>query len=136
LLRKILKTRWDDNLVCQYGLVEGSNTVKQLQFAEHLLATHADDAVLLLTLGRLCKRNSLWGKAKTYLQDSLALQASAEVYQELALLLEQQGEHVAAGSFFQLGLALATGLVDTDTVPLLENPDANEAIVEGARKVV
>lgn len=136
LLRKTLKKKWDSALICQYGLVTGSNIVKQIQFAEHMLATHADDAALLLALGRLCKRNSLWGKALTYLEDSLALQPGAEVYQELGLLLQQQGEHVAASTYFHLGLALATGLGDKETVPLLKGPDMNNAIVEGARKVV
>jgi HemY protein len=139
LLRRTLKRNWDEALVCLYGMVEGSNKVKQIQFAEHLLATHANDAVLLLSLGRLSKRSSLWGKAKAYLEDSLTARPCAEAYQELALLLEQQGEHAAAATYFQLGLALATGLGDADdaeTLPLLDSPGNDNAIVEGARKVV
>ena len=125
LLRKTLKKKWNKSLSCLYGLVTGNNIVKQIQFAERMLVTHPDDAVLLLTLGRLCKRNSLWGKALTYLEDSLAVQPSAEAYQELALLLEQQGDHIAASTYFQLGLALATGLNDKETVPLLAGPGIN-----------
>ncbi len=136
LLRKILKTSWDDSLVCQYGMVEGSSQVKQIQFAERLLASHANDAGLLLTLGRLCKRNSLWGKARSYLQESISIYASADAYQELALLLEQQGEHADAGIYFKKGLAQATGLSDSDPVPLLDSSENNNVITGGARKVV
>ena len=136
LLHKALKKNWDETLVLLFGQVEGSNIVKQIQFAERLLSAHSKDAALLLTLGRLCKSNSLWGKAKSYLEDSLAVEPGAEACQELALLLEQQGEHVTAGIYFQKGLALATGLSGNESVPLLEGPDHNNAIVDGARKVV
>jgi HemY protein len=133
LLRKTLNANWDEALVRQYGLVEGDKIVKQIQFAERLLLAHSREPALLLALGRLCKRNSLWGKAKSYLQDSLSAQPSAEAYQELALLLEQQGEHVAAGLHFQKGLALATGLNDRKNMVLLEGSD--NANVESAGKI-
>lgn len=136
LLRKTLKKKWNSVLIGLYGLVTGSNIVKQIQFAERMLATHSNDAALLLTLGRLCKRNSLWGKALAYLEDSLATQASAEACQELALLLEQQGDHVAANTYFHRGLALATDLGDVKTMPLLTAPDADDATVEGTRQRV
>ena len=35
--------------------------------------SHDQDATLLYALGRLCERESLWGKAQTYLEASLAL---------------------------------------------------------------
>ncbi len=136
LLRKVLKSRWNDALVCLYGLVEGGNIVKQIQFAERLLPDHKNSAVLLLTLGRLCKRNSLWGKARTYLEESLALKPSAEACQELALLLEQEGEHAAAGVYYKKGLALATGLGNETSLPLLENPDNNKAVLDGTETIV
>jgi HemY protein len=131
LLRKILKNQWDSNLVGLYGLVEGNNKVKQIQFAERLLDSHPDQAVLLLSLGRLCKRNNLWGKALAYLEDSLSVQASPEAYQGLALLLEQQGEHAKAGIYFQKGLALATGVEDQDELPMLTSPGGMQIIETG-----
>ena len=76
------------------------------------------------------------GKARSYLQDSIAVQPAAEAYQELALLLEQQGEHAVAGTYFQKGLALATGAEDGKNPALLDSPDKDNAIVEAARKVV
>jgi HemY protein len=135
LLRNTLKNHWDTNLVVLYGLVEANNKVKQIQFAERLLDSHADEAILLLSLGRLCKRNNLWGKALAYLEDSLSVQASPEAYQELALLLEQQGDHTKAGIYFQKGLALATGVEEKDELPMLTSPDGIQIIETGNKTV-
>ena len=41
--------------------------------AERWLPAHRDDAVLLRTLGRLCERAGLWGKAQSYYEASLAV---------------------------------------------------------------
>ena len=136
LLRKAIKREWAPQLVRQYGLLQSSNLSRQLQFAEGLLSSHANDAELLLTLGRLCKRNSLWGKANSYLHESLAARNSVEACQELALLLKQQGEDEAAGAYFQQGLALATGIEEPEAVALLEAPANDDALVEGARSTV
>jgi HemY protein len=135
LLRKAIKREWDSRLVRQYGLLQSSNLNRQLQFAEGLLSSHINDAELLLTLGRLCKGNSLWGKANSYLHESVAAQANVEAYQELALLLKQQGEDEAAATYFQQGLALATGIEEHKVEASLEAPN-DDAIVEGARSTV
>jgi HemY protein len=108
LLRGVLKKKWDSALVRLYGLVEGESADKQLRFAERLHPTHARDAVLLLTLGRLAKRNGLWGKARSYLEESLQVHPYPETYHELATLLVQEGDNAAAARCFQDGLALAT----------------------------
>ena len=108
LLRRVLKKHWDAALVRLYGLVEGESAQKQLRFAEHQLPRHARDAMLLLTLGRLARRNSLWGKARSWLEESLAVHPYPETYHDLATLLVQQGDNIAASRCFQEGLALAT----------------------------
>lgn len=110
LLRKAIKRRWDAALVRLYGLVETPDAVRQLAAAESFLQSHARDAALLLTLGRLCKRNRLWGKAGTYLRESIEAQPNPEAYYELARLHEQNGEPEQAASCYERGLKLATGL--------------------------
>lgn len=119
LLRKTLRKKWDAALIRLYGLVEGDAPEKQLTFAEKLLSTHAGDAALLLTLGRLCKRMELWGKAKVYLEDSIEAEAYPETYYELATLYKKRGDHEGAARCFQKGLTLATkGSTDVDrTIP-------------------
>ena len=108
VLRKALKKQWNDSLVRLYGLVEGSKLTKQLQFAEKLLQDQQNSAILYLSLGRLCKKLGLWGKARSYLQESIALNPTAESCQVMAFLLEEQDEADEAASYFRRGLALAT----------------------------
>lgn len=107
LLRKTLRRKWDMALARLYGLVKGNAPEKQLTFAEKLLSEHARDPVLLLTLGRLCKRIELWGKARTYLEESIRIEPYAETYHELATLHEQLGEADKASEYFRKGLSLA-----------------------------
>lgn len=110
LLRNVLQRQWDAAIVRLYGLVQGANNAKQLAFAERLLREHARDPVLLLTIGRLSRRNGLWGKARSSFEESLEIQPSPEVCQELATLLEQEGDHVNAAACYRKGLHLATGV--------------------------
>ena len=136
LLKSSLKEKWDTEIVRLYGLVQGKDPAKQLAFAEGLATGHARDAVLLLTLGRLAMRNSLWGKAGAYLKESILIQPLPETYRELALMLEKQGDYSAASSYFQQGLTLATSVNKHDTVKLIEQEEEHKAITAGARQVV
>jgi HemY protein len=106
LLRGALKQRYDNHLVRLYGLLHGRDPVRQLQVAEGWLKQHADDAGLLLTLGRLCAHNQLWGKARGYFESSLAFQRHPETCAELARLLMQLGEIERSNELFQEGLGL------------------------------
>ena len=104
LLYRTLRREWNDDLVHLYGLVQGADATEQLARAEGWLANHGNDAMLLLTLGRLCMRHRLWGKARTYLEGSLNLAARAETYQTLGSLHEQLGEQSAALDYYRRGL--------------------------------
>ena len=136
LLKSAIRHKWDTEIVLLYGLVEGKDPVKQLAFAESLQGGHARDPVLLLTLGRLSMRNSLWGKASAYLKESIQINPLPESYRELAILLEKQGDYSAASSYYQQGLTLATAVVKHDAVKLLEQAEQEEAVTAGARQVV
>ena len=106
LVRDAIKRRWSAPLVHVYGIIEGPLPDKQLAFAEGLLKGHDRDAVLLLTLGRLCLHNRLWGKARSYLEASLSQSPRGETYRELATLLEQLGEEEAARDLYRDGVNL------------------------------
>ena len=110
LLKSALKRQWDNLLVRLYGLVVGSDLTKQQATAESWLNNHSRDAVLLLTLGRICMRNQLWGKARDYLRESIDVQANPEAYYEFARLHEQEGDREAAAECYEKGLTLATGM--------------------------
>ena len=106
VLRGALKRSYDSHLVRLYGLLRGKDPVKQLQTAEGWLKAHPADPSLLLTLGRLCLQNSLWGKARDYLENSLKLQRNSEACAELARRLAQLGETDRSNQLFQEGLNL------------------------------
>ena len=132
LLRLAIKKDWKDSLVRLYGLIEGDKLNKQLLFAEKLLDKNSNSAILHLSLGRLCMKLGLWGKARSYLQESIALQPTAESCQSIALLLEEQGEKEEAASYFRKGLALATQIEnEPEKTALLAAPEAT-AVVENS----
>jgi HemY protein len=120
LIHKALKKQWDIALLGLYGLVEGKDTAMQLKFAEGFLPSHAREPVLLLTLGRLSVKNKLWGKARTYLEESIEINPLPEAYRTLASVLDELGEHGAAAVQYQKGLELAmAGVVADGGVKLL-----------------
>ena len=102
-----LKANWRAPLVRLYGRVEGPDASKQLKRAETWLAKRGEDADLLLAAARLCLRNELWGKARSYLETVIALRPSAEAYQEYGRLLTQLGETDAAADAYRDGLGMA-----------------------------
>ncbi|MEZ1316545.1 heme biosynthesis protein HemY [Pseudomonas fluorescens] len=106
VLRTALKRHYDSHLARLYGLVRGSDPVRQLQTAEGWLKDHPSDPSLLLTLGRLCLQSSLWGKARDYLESSLRVQRNPEACAELARLLAQLGDTEGSNQLFQEGLGL------------------------------
>ena len=107
VVRDSLKRNWDEQLVYIYGLIESTDPDKQLTTAEAWLKGNQNNPVLLLTLGRLCKRNKLWGKAQSYLEASIGIQARSDSYKELGQLMEQLEEPDKASSYFRQGLLLA-----------------------------
>ncbi|MBT8108669.1 MAG: tetratricopeptide repeat protein [Gammaproteobacteria bacterium] len=106
-LSAALKAEWRTPLVRLFGRVEGPDPTKQLKRAESWLAKHGEDTDLLLAAARLCLRNELWGKARSYLETVIALRPSAEAYQEYGRLLTQLGETDAAADAYRDGLGMA-----------------------------
>ena len=102
-----LKSNWRGPLVRLFGMVESADASKQLKRAEGWLANHSEDPDLLLTAARLCLRNELWGKARSYLETVISLRPDPEVYQEYGALLNRLGDADAAAEAFQDGLGVA-----------------------------
>jgi HemY protein len=65
--------------------------------------------VLLLTAARLCVRNELWGKARSYFETSNAIRPSAETWHDLGQLMLHIGDYEAASRSFETGLTLTYG---------------------------
>lgn len=106
ILKNALRKEWHPDLIKLYGLVKSSQLEKQLIFAESLSKDHGTHPILLLTLGRLCMYNDLWGKARAYLEASIGHKELAETYKELGLLMEYLNEPKLAAEYFKKGLFL------------------------------
>ncbi|MFP8968632.1 heme biosynthesis HemY N-terminal domain-containing protein [Pokkaliibacter sp. CJK22405] len=96
VIRNAVNQQWNDELVYQYGLIQSPALDRQLSTAEKWLKQHPDNAVLLLTLGRLSIQCGQWQKARQYLESSLTKQPRYETLQELARLLLHLGEQVSS----------------------------------------
>ncbi|MBU2677116.1 MAG: heme biosynthesis protein HemY [Gammaproteobacteria bacterium] len=105
-LAAALKSNWSGPLVRLFGLVEATDTTKQLKRAEVWLKKRGDDPDLLLAAARLCLRNELWGKARSYLETVISLRPTPEAYQEYGALLNQMGEADAAAEAYRDGLGM------------------------------
>ncbi len=107
-LKAALKKDWHRDLVLAYGEVHGADSAKQLKQAESWLKTYSEDPALLLTAARLCIHGELWGKARSYLESSLALAPAPEAYALYGKLLAKLGDGERAAVAFRSGLALAS----------------------------
>ena len=114
LVEKALAVEWDDRLVCAYrraAAPEGSAALlAQIERCEQWARQHPNDAELMLTLGTLCLKQKLWGKAQRYLEDALSDAIHAATVREVHLKLAQLHESLnkpeqAAAHYRQCALA-------------------------------
>jgi len=115
-----LRREWRPELVKLFGIVNGSDAPRQLKKAENWLKNHGDDPDLLLAAARLCLRNELWGKARSYLETVISIRPTPEAYQEYGRLLNRLGEGDAAGDAYRAGLSL----VANSPVPAIPHLDS------------
>ena len=116
-LRKSLNKNWNDQLAYQYGKVSGDDPTKQLAIAEKWLPAHSESAPLLLSLGRLCLANKLWGKAREYFEASIRCDSSVEAQAELARLYKRLGEQEKSEALYQQALIASIGKLPQYPLP-------------------
>ncbi len=104
-IEKALRTHWSPELVAVYGLLPRSAQRSPLKMAEAWLREHPGDPELLITLGRLCRNEQIWGKAVEYLQRALALGAGARAWEELGHVHAAQHDDTAAREAYAKALA-------------------------------
>jgi HemY protein len=106
-LEAALDQQWSRALLDEYGAVTAPAR-SQLERAEAWLAQHPGDAALLRCLGLICLRSQLWGKARSYLEESLR-QDPGEPRTRLAAarLFEALGDEPAAAHHYRAA-AIAT----------------------------
>jgi HemY protein len=96
VVEKALSVEWDDRLVRAYGnsaAAEGSPALlAQIERCEEWARKRPTDAELGLTLGALCLRQQLWGKAHRHLEQALSDATEADTVREVHLKLAQLHE--------------------------------------------
>ena len=115
VIRSCLKQEWDSSLLIPYGVAGPDDASKRVRQCEKWLQAHPDDPWLHLTLGRLCAREELWGKAREHLVRSLELEPTVAGYDALGQLLERKGELEVAMACFRNALRMNQG---KDPLPL------------------
>lgn len=89
LIEDYLEERWESVLLADYAACEGGDVLGRIAHCEKWLHDHQNDAMLLLTLGRLCILRQLWGKAQSYFEASLAVAYGCAAHIELARLFDR-----------------------------------------------
>jgi len=106
-LRLYLDKHWQESSIILYSELNVLVDNKQLEIAESWLKEHQHNAWLLLALGKMCISRALWGKARSYLEASIAISPMPENYLKLARLLEEHmDDSVAAQEYYRQGLHL------------------------------
>jgi HemY protein len=108
-LRRLLNRQWDEAAILAYGELDAEEPLVILERAEQWLPDHREDAALLFTCARLSIRGELYGKARSYLQTSIAIRPRVEAWHLLAVLLEQLGEREQANQALTSALIEAIG---------------------------
>ncbi|MDO6748377.1 heme biosynthesis HemY N-terminal domain-containing protein [Gilvimarinus sp. 1_MG-2023] len=103
LLQNALQSEWRPEWVELYGLI-GADAEQQLKVATRWEKQHDADGAMMATLGRLCGRNELWGKARDYFAQAIEMKPDAQVYLDYAQLLDQLGEPEKSAQLCRQGL--------------------------------
>ncbi|THC40774.1 heme biosynthesis protein HemY [Massilia sp. Mn16-1_5] len=117
IAEEALKAGWDERVVRAYrdaaGPAGSPTLLAQIEHCEAWLRERPNDPELALTLGSLCLRQKLWGKAQRYLEQALSDATQSEmvrdIHLKLAQLHEALGQEEPAASHYRQS-ALATML--------------------------
>jgi HemY protein len=104
-----LRERLSNGLLRLYGRLRSIPARERLMRAERWREKYGDDPALMLTLGRLCMDESLWGKAEEFLNLALSATDPAAAHFALAELYEKIGRTDDAADHFRTAAVRAFG---------------------------
>lgn len=107
LVANVLNEQWDAELATLYGELIANDPIGHLASIEQWLNQHGEQPELLVTAGRACLSNKLWGKSRSYLEAVIRLQPTPAAYLDLARLCEQTQAPEEAARLHRQGLELA-----------------------------
>lgn len=108
-LESALRREWSPLLIETYGALGSEDIEARLRRAEGWLDAHPNDAMLLLTLGRMCVRLKLGGKAQQYLERSLALAPGAAAWEARGDAFALSNDAPQAQRCYRNALAIGRG---------------------------
>ena len=108
MISRTLSSEWDADLVNLFGQLHSKDPLGQLASIEQWLSQYGEKPELLITAGRACLANKLWGKARSYLESAVRVDPTPAAYLELAKLCEQTQNPDEAAKFMRKGLELAS----------------------------
>jgi HemY protein len=106
LIEDVLDEQWDSSLIAAYAQCPGGDVLGRIAHCEKWLHERPRDAQLLLALGRLCRERQLWGKAQSYLEASIAVEATRAAHVELAQLLDSLEKSALAEPHYRAAAVL------------------------------
>jgi len=125
IIERALDAQWDSALVLQYSesavadpaavATGNDDTALRIERCEGWLASHPNDAMLLLSLGRLCIRAGLLARAQGHLEASLSIEPTYSAHLALAGLHQALNHQEAAASHREQALSLALRALDAVT---------------------
>jgi HemY protein len=101
---------WDADLGLLFSDLQPEDALTQLTAVEGWLKLYGEEPSLLRVAGRLCLRNRLWGRARSYLEQSLQNLPRADTYLDLGQLFEEIKDPAAAQAAYRKGLELASAV--------------------------
>ncbi len=104
-----LRKSWSELLVRCYGALGPDEASTRLRNAEAWLKSHPNSTALLLTLGRLCRDQGLWGKAHEYLERSLSIEETPSAWEALADCYNGENDAPHAALCYRNALHVARG---------------------------
>ncbi|MBY8964693.1 hypothetical protein KHP57_03180 [Algiphilus sp. NNCM1] len=107
VVHRALEQRWDPVMVRLFLRAETPDHVAALASAEQWLQRHGEQPELLLAAAHTCRRNRLWGKARSYLDALIEQAPSAEAHYEYGLLCSATEQPEAARQHYEEGLRRA-----------------------------
>lgn len=98
----------DNEFLLQGTNINNYENKDRIKLLEKLLEKDRKNPYLLLTIGKICIQEKLWGKAKDYLNASLSIEKSRQIYTALIDLSEQLGENENINQYYKAAFSFCS----------------------------
>ncbi|WP_223669927.1 heme biosynthesis protein HemY [Kangiella shandongensis] len=119
-IKDAMKHEWQEPLAQLYGSIKSQEPARTLATAENWLKRKPHNTTLLTTLGKLSLQAQLWGKAKSYLEQSIQQKATAEAHYYLGQAYAALGHPIQEQQEYERGLVSLIQPQDKALLPELE----------------